>query len=91
MGTTMPSNEVISSAEVNDPGVRLFFRPFLIVHLATNADMDDYLRFKSPNPTRFYEFSLNPKLASIPSEVFRKGLKKSLRFGSTSLLICCRL
>ncbi|MFZ0450329.1 MAG: hypothetical protein WAL98_13920 [Desulfatiglandaceae bacterium] len=91
MGTMMTSNEVISSAEVNEPGARLFFRPFLIVHLATNADMDDYLGFTSPNPTRFYEFSLNPKSASIPSEVYRKGLKKSLRFGSTSLLICCRL
>jgi len=61
VGTMMTSNEVISSAEVNEPGARLFFRPFLIVHLATNADMDDYLGFTSPNPTRFYEFTLNPK------------------------------
>ncbi|MFZ0451265.1 MAG: hypothetical protein WAL98_18675 [Desulfatiglandaceae bacterium] len=57
MGTMMTSNEVVSSAEVNEPGVRLFFRPFLIVHLALG---------------------------------FRKGLKKSLRFGSSSQLIGCR-
>ncbi|MFZ0451679.1 MAG: hypothetical protein WAL98_20775 [Desulfatiglandaceae bacterium] len=55
------SNEVISSAEVNEPGMRLFFGPFLIVHLAQDTDMDDYLGFMSPNPTRFYEFTLNPK------------------------------
>ncbi|MFZ0450509.1 MAG: hypothetical protein WAL98_14825 [Desulfatiglandaceae bacterium] len=50
--------------------------------LAPNTDMDDYLGFTSPNPTRFYEFTLNPNSASIPSEVFRKGPKKSVRFGS---------
>ncbi len=69
--------------------MRLFFRPFLIVHLAPNTDMDGYLGFTSPNPTRFYEFMPNPKSASIPSEVFRKGLKKSVRFGSSSYLIGC--
>jgi len=47
------SNEVFFSAEVNEPGVRLFFGYFLIVHLAIDADMDDYLGFTSPNPTRF--------------------------------------
>jgi len=31
-----------------EEGVRLFFRPFLIVHLATYADMDDYLGFTPP-------------------------------------------
>jgi hypothetical protein len=31
---------------------------------------------------RFYAFTLNPKSPSIPSEVFRKHLKKSFRFGS---------
>jgi hypothetical protein len=90
MGTMITSNEVVSSAGVRETGVRLFFRPFLIVHLAPNTDMDDYLGFTSPNPTRFYGFTLNPKSASIPSEVFRKELKKSVRFGSTSLLIGCR-
>jgi hypothetical protein len=44
-----------------EPGVRVFFGPFLMVHLAPNTDMDDYLGFTSPNPTRFYEFTLNPK------------------------------
>ncbi|MFZ0451115.1 MAG: hypothetical protein WAL98_17900, partial [Desulfatiglandaceae bacterium] len=34
---------------------------------------------------------LNPKWAFIPSGVFRKGLKKSVRLSSTSLLIDCRL
>ncbi len=71
--------------------MRVFFGPFLMVHLAPNTDMDDYLGFTSPNPTSFYEFTLNPKSASIPSEVFRKGLKKSVRFGSSSYLIGCRL
>jgi len=91
MGTMMTSNEVVSSAGVKEQGVKVFFRPFLIVHLAPNTDMDGYLGFTSPNPTRFYEFMLNPKSASIPSEVFRKGLKKSVRFGSSSYLIGCRL
>ncbi|MFZ0449640.1 MAG: hypothetical protein WAL98_10400 [Desulfatiglandaceae bacterium] len=70
--------------------MRVSFRPFLIVHLAPNTGMDDYLGFMSPNPTSFYEFTLNPKSASIPSEVFRKGVKKSVRFGSSSYLIGCR-
>jgi len=68
MGTMMTSNEVVSSAGVKEQGVRVFFRPFLIVHLAPNSDMDDYLGFMSPNPTSFYEFTLNPKSASIPSQ-----------------------
>ncbi|MFZ0450412.1 MAG: hypothetical protein WAL98_14340 [Desulfatiglandaceae bacterium] len=33
-----------------EPGVRLFFRPFLIVHLAPNTDMDDYLGFTPIKP-----------------------------------------
>jgi len=44
------SNEAVSSAGVREPGVTLFFRPFLIVHLAPNTDMDDYLGFTPPNP-----------------------------------------
>jgi len=28
--------------------VRLFFRPFLIVHLAPDTDMDNYLGFTPP-------------------------------------------
>ncbi|MFZ0451312.1 MAG: hypothetical protein WAL98_18910 [Desulfatiglandaceae bacterium] len=71
--------------------MRLFFRPFLIVHLAANTDMDAYLGFMFPSPTSFYEFALNPKWAPIPSGVVRKRLKKSVRFGSTSYLIGCRL
>jgi hypothetical protein len=53
--------------------------------------MDDDLGFRSPNHTRFNEFTLNPKSASILSEVFRKGLKKTVRFGSSSNLMGCRL
>jgi len=48
MGTMMASNEVVSSAGVKEPGVRLFFSPFLIVHLAPDTDMDDYLGFTPP-------------------------------------------
>ncbi|MFZ0450952.1 MAG: hypothetical protein WAL98_17075 [Desulfatiglandaceae bacterium] len=33
-----------------EPGVRLFFRPFLIVHLAPNTDMGDYLGLTPPKP-----------------------------------------
>ncbi len=44
----MTSDEVVSSAEVNAPGVRLFFRPFLIVRLAPNTNMDGYLGFTPP-------------------------------------------
>ncbi|MFZ0449318.1 MAG: hypothetical protein WAL98_08750 [Desulfatiglandaceae bacterium] len=50
MGTMMTSNEVVSSAGVKEQGVRLFFRPFLIVHLAPNTDMDGYLGFTPPKP-----------------------------------------
>ncbi|MFZ0450589.1 MAG: hypothetical protein WAL98_15225 [Desulfatiglandaceae bacterium] len=50
MGTMMTSNEVVSSAGVKEQGVRLFFRPFLIVHLALDADMDGYLGFTPPKP-----------------------------------------
>jgi len=38
-----------------------------------------------------YWLPLNPKWASISSGVFRKRLKKSVRFSSTSLPIGCRL
>ncbi|MFZ0448466.1 MAG: hypothetical protein WAL98_04425 [Desulfatiglandaceae bacterium] len=46
----LASNEVVSSAGVKEQGVRLFFRPFLIVHLAPHTDMDGYLGFTPPNP-----------------------------------------
>ncbi|MFZ0451273.1 MAG: hypothetical protein WAL98_18715 [Desulfatiglandaceae bacterium] len=46
--------------------MRLFFGPFLIVPLAPNTDMDGYLGFTSPNPTRFYEFTLNPQIGVHP-------------------------
>ncbi|MFZ0449834.1 MAG: hypothetical protein WAL98_11390 [Desulfatiglandaceae bacterium] len=41
----MPSQ--IGTQEQN---LRVFFRPFLIVHLAPNTDMDGYLGFTPPNP-----------------------------------------
>jgi len=44
------TNEVVSSAGVKEQGVRLFFRPFLIMHLAPNTDMDGYLGFNPPKP-----------------------------------------
>jgi len=50
MGTMMTSKEVVSSAGVKEQGVRVFFRPFLIVHLAPDTDMDDYLGFMPPKP-----------------------------------------
>ncbi|MFZ0450298.1 MAG: hypothetical protein WAL98_13760, partial [Desulfatiglandaceae bacterium] len=59
-----------------EEGLRVFFRPFLIVHLAGAPTWTPIWGLCLPNPTRFYEFTLNPKSASIPSEVFRKGLKK---------------
>ncbi|MFZ0448033.1 MAG: hypothetical protein WAL98_02220 [Desulfatiglandaceae bacterium] len=46
----MTSDEVVSSPGVKEQGVRLFFRPFLIVHLAPNTDMDGYLGFTPPKP-----------------------------------------
>ncbi|MFZ0452079.1 MAG: hypothetical protein WAL98_22830 [Desulfatiglandaceae bacterium] len=46
----MTSNEVVSPAGVKEPGVRVFFGPFLIVHLAPNTDMDGYLGFTPPKP-----------------------------------------
>ena len=62
--------------------MRLFFRPFLIVHLAQTSTWTAIWGLHLPNPTRFYDVTLNPKSASIPSHVFRKGMKKSVRFGS---------
>jgi hypothetical protein len=47
--------------------------------------------YASRGPGTFQWLPLNPKSASIPSEVFRKRLKKSVRFSSTSFLIGCRL
>jgi hypothetical protein len=44
-------NEVVSSAGIKEQGVRLFFSPFLIVHLAPITDMDGYLGF---NPPKLY-------------------------------------
>jgi hypothetical protein len=40
----------VSSAGVKEQGVRVFFRPFLIVHLAPNTDTDGYLGFMPPKP-----------------------------------------
>jgi len=69
-----------NEVEVN---LTIFFRRFLIVHLATNCDMDDYLGFTPPKALSFpYCLPLNPKWASIPSDVFRKHLKKIVRFAS---------
>ncbi|MFZ0449976.1 MAG: hypothetical protein WAL98_12105 [Desulfatiglandaceae bacterium] len=33
-----------------EEGLRVFFRRFLIVHLETNTDMDDYLGFTPIKP-----------------------------------------
>jgi len=87
---------VVSFAGAKEPGVRLFFRPFLIVHLAQGSDMDGAIwGLRLPNPTRHACVPLNPKCTSIPSGVFRKGLKKGVRFGSSlrspSLFIGCCL
>ncbi|MFZ0447859.1 MAG: hypothetical protein WAL98_01335 [Desulfatiglandaceae bacterium] len=46
----MTTNEVVSSAGVKEPILRLFFRPFLIVHLAPNTDMGGYLGLTPPKP-----------------------------------------
>jgi len=71
--------------------VRLFFGPFLIVHLATPCYMDVHLGFTPPNQPRHAYVPLNPKWTSIPSAVVRKGLKKSVGFDSSLFLIAYRL
>jgi len=48
MGTMMNSNEVALFTGVQEENLRVFFRCFLIVHLATNSYMDDYLGFMPP-------------------------------------------
>jgi hypothetical protein len=40
----------VSSAGAKEPGVRLFFRPLPIVHLAPNTHMDGCLGFMPPKP-----------------------------------------
>jgi hypothetical protein len=58
----MTTNEVVSSAGVKEPGVRLFFRPFLIVHLARGSDMDDYSGFMPPKSWRSLMATLKPQI-----------------------------
>ncbi|MFZ0451100.1 MAG: hypothetical protein WAL98_17825 [Desulfatiglandaceae bacterium] len=62
MGTMMTSDEVVSFAGVREPGVRLFFRPFLIVHLAQNTDMDGYLGFMPPKPQALLWIYAKPQI-----------------------------
>ncbi len=80
--TLTTSKKVDSSARAKDPGVRLFFRHFLIVHLTRRFYMDGYLGFMPPGTNAILICILNHKWTSIPSDVFRKGLKKSVRVGS---------
>jgi hypothetical protein len=44
----MASNEVVLFTRVQEEDLRVFFRCFLIGHLATNPDMDGYLGFTPP-------------------------------------------
>jgi hypothetical protein len=46
--TMMTSKEIILFTRVQEEDLRVFFRRFLIVHLAPNPDMDDYSGFTYP-------------------------------------------
>ncbi|MFZ0451996.1 MAG: hypothetical protein WAL98_22415 [Desulfatiglandaceae bacterium] len=46
----MTSNKVASSSGYKETDLRIFFMCFLIVHLATNFDMDGYLGFTPIKP-----------------------------------------
>jgi len=41
----LASNEVTVTVQVEEARLRVFFRRFLMVHLAQGFDMDDYLEF----------------------------------------------
>jgi len=40
--------KVVLCSGAQEEGLRVFFRPFLIVHLAPNTDTDGYLGFMPP-------------------------------------------
>ncbi|MFZ0449799.1 MAG: hypothetical protein WAL98_11215 [Desulfatiglandaceae bacterium] len=46
--------------------MRVFFRPFLIVHLAPNTGMDDYLGFTPPNPHALLWIYAKPQIGVYP-------------------------
>jgi hypothetical protein len=85
------SNEVTLSYEPMETDLRIFFMCFLIMHLQLTSAWTAIWGSLLSNSTRFCDVPLNPKSASIPSGVFRKHLKKIVRFVSSSLLIGCRL
>ncbi len=91
IGVMMPSKEVVSVTRAQAENLTVFFGCFLMVHLAPDADMDGYLGFTPPEAWHSPKLPLTPKWASISCDVFRKCLKKSVRFSSTSLLMSCRL
>jgi len=59
----MTSNEVTIFSAFKEADLTIFFKCFLIVHLARNRDMDGYLGFTTPNPYATLLRTAKPKIA----------------------------
>ncbi|MFZ0448691.1 MAG: hypothetical protein WAL98_05550 [Desulfatiglandaceae bacterium] len=56
------SKEVVLFIGAQEEDLRVFFGPFLIVHLAPNSDMADYLGFTSPKDLAPLMDALKPQM-----------------------------